>query len=61
MTGEKDKKMRRRRKDFDIFKDDEFSEAFKHQGNDGKLIRMLYLRNEMETYMRRVRDESIYY
>ena len=42
-------------------RDDKFSSELKKQGKDGKLLSILYLRNPMQTYMKRVLDESIRY
>lgn len=41
--------------------DDNFSREFEEQGPEGKLFRMLYLRNPMVTYMKKVQDESLRY
>jgi hypothetical protein len=38
---------------------DEFSRDLASQGEDGKILSMLYLRNPMDTYIRKVNDESI--
>lgn len=48
---------RARRKVF--ISDDQFSKDLAQQGELGRTMRMLYLRNEMDTYIRKVNDESI--
>ena len=49
------------RKKKNTMKDDEFSKALKKQGPEGRLMAMLYLRNPMITYNKKVNDESIQY
>lgn len=56
MGRQRRKKIRRTR---DQFTDDYFSRELGAQGEDGKLMRMLYLRNEMDTYKRRLMDEPV--
>ena len=41
--------------------EDDFSRELKTQGDDGKLLALLYQRNPMAVYIKRVSDESIRY
>lgn len=53
------RKLPRPRKKRNGLIDDEFSEELKSQGEDGQYLRMLYLRNPMTIYAKKVNDESI--
>ena len=50
---------KKRRQGHDGLRDDKFSLELKKQGEDGKIMAKLYLRNEMEIYRRKVSDEPI--
>ena len=39
--------------------EDSFSKELKNQGEDGKIMRMLYLRTPMDTYIKKVNDEPL--
>lgn len=48
-----------RRKKNRRLRDDEFSKSLKEQGEEGKIMRMLYLRNPMDIYIKKVSDEPV--
>ena len=58
-NGHKPQKSVRRRHRNGTMVEDEFSKALAEQGQEGQIMRMLYLRNPMDIYMRKVNDESI--
>ena len=45
----------------ELVQEDEFSLELKAQGKMGQRFRLLYLRESMITYQKRVLDESIHY
>lgn len=53
--------MRRVSRRDDLMQDDEFSLELSEQGDTGRYFRVLYLREPMITYRKRVEDESILY
>ena len=61
MSDKNAKKNSRAKKNKTCLVDNKFSEDLKDQGDEGKTMRMLYLRDPMITYAKKVNDESIQY
>ena len=55
---DKVKRKKRTRKN-GVFVEDDFSKELKKQGDDGMILRRLYLCQPMVHYMNRVNDESL--